>query len=103
MSDQDILDRINDLNEEKYRINNPAAEAGLGTDHTARARLAILEEQLNQCWNLLRQQRARAQAGDDPDSAGARSLNEAEAAGRTHVVLPPDPCCGACGTRTDPH
>jgi hypothetical protein len=37
-----------------------------------------LEEQLDQAWDLLRQRRARAESGDDPDVAQERSVNEVE-------------------------
>ena len=35
-------------------------------------RLRELEVQLDQCWDLLRQRRARRHAGQDPDAAEAR-------------------------------
>ncbi|HEX2374478.1 MAG TPA: DUF2630 family protein, partial [Actinomycetota bacterium] len=35
-------------------------------------RLHEVEIQLDQCWDLLRQRRARRDAGQDPDSASVR-------------------------------
>ncbi|MET0479597.1 MAG: DUF2630 family protein, partial [Actinomycetota bacterium] len=43
---------------------------GLTEDDTAR--LQDLEVQLDQCWDLLRQRRARRDAGQDPDAAHVR-------------------------------
>jgi hypothetical protein len=36
-------------------------------------RLRTIEVSLDQCWDLLRQRRARRNAGQDPDEAAARS------------------------------
>ena len=45
--------------------------AGQATD-TDRQRLASLRVSLDQCWDLLRQRRARRQAGQNPDGAELR-------------------------------
>ena len=37
-----------------------------------RQRLRTLEVELDQCWDLLRQRRARREFGDDPDQARVR-------------------------------
>ena len=37
-----------------------------------RQRLSTLEVELDQCWDLLRQRRARREFGDDPDQARVR-------------------------------
>jgi hypothetical protein len=42
------------------------------------ARLREIEEELDQCWDLLRQRRARVAAGEDPDLAAVRSIEEVE-------------------------
>jgi hypothetical protein len=43
-----------------------------------RVRLQQLDEGLDQCWDLLRQRRAREESGEDPDAAKARPVGEAE-------------------------
>jgi hypothetical protein len=43
-----------------------------------RERLQQLEEQLDQCWDLLRQRRARREFDQDPDDASARSTSTVE-------------------------
>ena len=73
MSDQTILDHIGSLIEEEHRLKNdpaPAAEAD--------ARIRHLEEQLDQCWDLLRQRRAKREFGGDPDQAQVRDVKTVE-------------------------
>jgi hypothetical protein len=43
-----------------------------------RERLRRLEVTLDQCWDLLRQRRARRAAGLDPDEAGVRDQKTVE-------------------------
>jgi hypothetical protein len=42
------------------------------------ARLAEVEANLDQCWDLLRQRRARRGAGEDPDMAEPRPVDVVE-------------------------
>ncbi len=44
----------------------------------ARAELAELERSLDQCWDLLRQRRARAEFDQDPDRAVLRPVEVVE-------------------------
>jgi hypothetical protein len=41
-------------------------------------RLRSLEEELDQCWDLLRQRRARRDVGENPDDATSRPSGEVE-------------------------
>jgi len=43
-----------------------------------RSRLGQIERDLDQCWDLLRQRRARLSAGQDPDLAQPRPIAEVE-------------------------
>jgi hypothetical protein len=70
MSDADIVRRINELAEEEHRLERAHSGEPLSGDELARLRAAELA--LDQCWDLLRQRRARRQAGQDPDDASAR-------------------------------
>ena len=73
MSDKTILAHIGELIEEENRLKNaPAAPAD------AHARIRHLEEQLDQCWDLLRQRRAKREFAEDPDQAAARSTDTVE-------------------------
>ena len=73
MSDKTILAHIGELIEEENRLKNEPAAAS-----DAHARIRHLEEQLDQCWDLLRQRRAKREFGDDPDSAKVRDVNTVE-------------------------
>ena len=72
--DRTILAHIHDLVDEEKRLR--AAHKGL--DQQGRSRLQAIEAQLDQCWDLLRQRRAREETGDNPDTARERSVNEVE-------------------------
>jgi Protein of unknown function (DUF2630) len=70
MDDRQVLGRIGELVEEEHDLERQAAGGGL--DGTQQARLHEVEVQLDQCWDLLRQRRARRSAGQDPDTAQVR-------------------------------
>jgi Protein of unknown function (DUF2630) len=70
MDDKQVLDRIGDLVEEEHTLERQAT--GEGLDEREQARLHEVEVQLDQCWDLLRQRRARRNAGQDPDAAQVR-------------------------------
>jgi hypothetical protein len=70
MDDRQVLDRIGDLVEEEHALERQAT--GEGLDQAQQARLHEVEVALDQCWDLLRQRRARRNAGQDPDSAAVR-------------------------------
>ena len=72
MEDQSILDRINALVAEEHELR---ASGATSDQHQ---RLRALEEQLDQCWDLLRQRRAREEYGENPDEASVRSAGDVE-------------------------
>jgi hypothetical protein len=74
MNEKSMLDRIHELVDEEKRLR--AAHRGLSSED--RQRLDTVERQLDQCWDLLRQRRAREEYGEDPDAAKERSVNEVE-------------------------
>jgi hypothetical protein len=77
MDDEAVLGRIGDLVDEEHRLREQIAlEVTLGDED--RARLAEVERQLDQCWDLLRQRRAREEFGADPDGATARPEDTVE-------------------------
>jgi hypothetical protein len=73
MNDHDILARIKALVEEEHQLRD--ATGNKETDH---ARLKHVEESLDQCWDLLRQRRAKIKTGEDPDEAAVRPVDEVE-------------------------
>jgi len=70
MDDRQILEQIRELADEEHRLEQGHAGDGL-TDEEHR-RLHDLEVSLDECWDLLRQRRARRAAGQDPDDAAVR-------------------------------
>ena len=67
MDETDILSRIHSLVDEEHKLRDSAEH----TDET-RARMAKLEADLDQLWDLLRQRRAKRQYDEDPDEAQPR-------------------------------
>jgi Protein of unknown function (DUF2630) len=76
MDDRDILHRITSLVDEEHELRERHVGVGLHDDD--RARLAEVERQLDQCWDLLRQRRARREFGEDPDAASPRPADEVD-------------------------
>jgi len=70
MDDQQIVRRIGQLADEEHRLERSHESTGLADDDLSRLR--EIEAALDQCWDLLRQRRARQAAGQDPDAAAAR-------------------------------
>ncbi len=77
MDDGAVLEHIGDLVAEEHRLRDLIVADDGATDDE-RARLAQVERQLDQCWDLLRQRRAREEMGENPDSARARPENVVE-------------------------
>jgi Protein of unknown function (DUF2630) len=65
--DQSVLKSIHRLAEEEHRLYSH--EALTDAD---RERLAKINVELDQCWDLLRQRQALRDAGDNPDKAQVR-------------------------------
>jgi hypothetical protein len=70
MDDAEILSRITALVDEEHRLEE--SHVGEGLSDEEKDRLAEVEVALDQCWDLLRQRRARRNAGLDPDEAAVR-------------------------------
>ena len=68
-TDEDIYSRIKTLVDEEHSLKGSA---------DAPDRRRQLEEQLDQCWDLLRQRQARREFGGDADEARARPAGEVE-------------------------
>lgn len=77
VDESDLLGRIRELVEAERRLRERLGRGELSSDEE-RSQLAALEVQLDQCWDLLRQRRARAAAGLDPDQAQVRPASEVE-------------------------
>jgi hypothetical protein len=66
-SDESILGKIEALVHDEQHLYGQAALS----DHD-RVRLEKIQVELDQCWDLLRQRRARREFGQDPDGAKVR-------------------------------
>ena len=77
MDEKMILGRIGELVDEEHRLRSQV-QTGEISNETERARLAALEEALDQCWDLLRRRRAARDAGTDPDQVTARPADQVE-------------------------
>jgi hypothetical protein len=70
MDDKTILERITQLSDEELELEEHHAKNILATERVDR--LKSIEIELDQCWDLLRQRRARRSAGQDPSQAAVR-------------------------------
>ncbi len=82
MDDQSILSRIEALVAEEHALHEreegDAADAKDDALASDRKRLDRVSVELDRCWDLLRQRRARRAAGEDPDEAQARDESTVE-------------------------
>jgi hypothetical protein len=74
MDDEDLIARISRLVEEEHDLERQGGEVPQADID----RMRSLEVQLDQCWDLLRQRRARRRAGENPDEAEPRDPNTVE-------------------------
>lgn len=77
MDDKEILARIDDLIQTEHSLRSRLA-AGELTSNEEQAALKSAEEALDQCWDLLRQRRARREFGEDENDAEPRPASEVE-------------------------
>jgi uncharacterized protein YajQ (UPF0234 family) len=77
MDDKEILGRISELIQTEHDLRQRLAAGELSGDEE-RDRLHSAEEALDQCWDLLRQRRARREVGEDPGGAAVRPASEVE-------------------------
>ena len=80
MSDESIAARIESLVAEEHQLrrreeSDSEDEERLQDDQR---RLDAVKVELDRCWDLLRQRRAREDAGQDPDQAQVRDADTVE-------------------------
>ncbi|MEO3934468.1 MULTISPECIES: DUF2630 family protein [Micrococcaceae] len=79
MDEQHILQQISALVEEEQALREKAPSSVPDYEHgPEHARLQRIEEDLDQCWDLLRQRRAKRQYGENPDEAQPRPVKQVE-------------------------
>ncbi|AJW40461.1 DUF2630 domain-containing protein [Rhodococcus sp. 15-725-2-2b] len=77
MNEHDIHTKIQQLIATEHKLRTETQSGDIDPD-TEKAQLASLEHALDQCWDLLRQRRARIDAGQNPDTATANSIDQVE-------------------------
>jgi Protein of unknown function (DUF2630) len=70
MDDPEVIRHIGALVDEEHELERRQADSG--PDEAAEDRLREIEVALDQCWDLLRQRRARREMGENPDEAAVR-------------------------------
>lgn len=73
MTEREILDKIKELLEEEHKFYS---KNGLSTEE--RKKVENLQIELDRYWDLLRQKRALAEFGKNPDKAGLRGSDTVE-------------------------
>lgn len=76
MDDKQVIDRINEIAHEEHVLWEKEGRGEI-TD-AERERLRELSVNLDQCYDLLHQRRARRAAGQDPDDAEVRDERTVE-------------------------
>ena len=80
MSDESIAARIDKLVTEEKELRGREQQDRDDDDslEADRERLRAVEVELDRCWDLLRQRRAKEEFDQDPDDAEARSAGTVE-------------------------
>jgi hypothetical protein len=76
MDDQKLHSTISKLTEEEHELE--VSHQGEPLPVEKLERLEAIRVSLDQCWDLLRQRRARRESGLDPDDASPRSAEVVE-------------------------
>jgi hypothetical protein len=76
MQDQEVIDHIEQLAHEEHELYEKESRGE--ASGAERERLAQIQVQLDQTYDLLRQRRARRDAGLDPDAANERDPSTVE-------------------------
>jgi hypothetical protein len=77
MSEGNIRRRIADLVHEEHKLRDRLSTHDITPDEE-QSRLAQLEVELDQCWDLLRQRQAKREFGQDPETAHVRDARTVE-------------------------
>jgi Protein of unknown function (DUF2630) len=72
-----ILEQVRTLVDQEHELRSRVQEGELAPEEE-QEQLRRLEQALDQCWDLLRQRRARQDAGQDPEEAVVRPVDEVE-------------------------
>ncbi len=76
-TDNDTLARIHDLVAQERELRDRLVHGQIDPSEE-HDRLRVIETELDQCWDLLRQRRALRETGGDPGEASVRPVDEVE-------------------------
>jgi hypothetical protein len=77
MTEHDILGQVRSLVDQEHELRAKRASGEIDPQEE-QAQLQSLEEALDQCWDLLRQRRAKSEFGENPEDASARAVKTVE-------------------------
>jgi hypothetical protein len=77
MDDKEIMSRISELIDTEHELRSQLRRGELSSEQE-RERLRSTEQALDQCWDLLRQRRAKREFGESPNDAAVRPVSEVE-------------------------
>ncbi|MEU1038561.1 DUF2630 family protein [Streptomyces sp. NPDC005907] len=77
MDQEEFLARITTMVDDERRLRDALASGQIDSA-TENQRLEQLERELDRCWDLLRQRRAKTEFGENPDDAQARPSSQVE-------------------------
>jgi hypothetical protein len=80
MNDESIANRIENLVAEEHKLRNQEERDNKNPEQLDedQRRLRDVEVELDRCWDLLRQRRAREEFGQDPNEAQVRDADTVE-------------------------
>lgn len=77
MAHNDILSQVRNLVDIEHQLRAKRQAGEIDSDQE-QAALKSVEEALDQCWDLLRQRRAKSEFGENPEDAAARPVQTVE-------------------------
>lgn len=77
MDEHQILSQISTLVDQEHQLRGRLRDGAL-TTREEQDQLAALEGALDQCWDLLRQRRAKREFGQDENEATPRDVSQVE-------------------------
>lgn len=77
MDEHSIFEQIQTWVDQEHELRSRRQRGEIAPD-AEHAELRRLEESLDQAWDLLRQRRAKLDAGQDPEQAAIRPVSEVE-------------------------
>lgn len=77
MSEHEILSTVRSLVDQEHQLRQQRLSGEIDSQEE-QAQLQSLEEALDQCWDLLRQRRAKSEFGENPEQVAARPVKTVE-------------------------